>query len=371
MPVGWLLLLVAPLGLGMTVPALLTADLAAGLAVPVRATTWLSTGFAWGVAVGTPLLAGLISRRGARVTVVVSAVLMLAGTVLLAIWPVLAPTVAGRALQGIGGGGLTAVAITLAVTPRRTGVLVSGIAAAGALGPTAGWLLVAVAPWRLVLMLTAVGLVAVPVVAGWSPATTRARTARAHTTRAGTTRARTTGVPATGAPATRPPRRRRPHAGFDAFDGFGAGLLAVLVTSLLCVPQAPVVAGAVLLVAGMLLVGWLQVRPGGRGPAPAVRCRTFPLVSALGLAFLLAAAQFTLPFAGAALTGGGPAPGVVLPLASGAVALLAAPVGRVLLTRFATGGPDDPQSSTGIRLFITCYQLGGAVGPALVAPLLL
>ncbi|MGW0366501.1 MFS transporter [Streptomyces sp. NPDC002990] len=341
MPVGWLLLLVAPLGFGMTVPALLTADLATGLAVPGPATTWLSTGFGWGVAVGTPLLARLITRRGARVTVIVSAALMLAGTVLVAIWPVLAPAVAGRALQGVGGGGLTTVAITLAATPRRAGVLVLGIAAAGAVAPAAGWLLAAVAPWRLVLMLTAVGLVAVPVVAGWSPAPTRTRPS----------------VVADGAPG--------------AFGRLGAGLLAVWVTALLCVPQAPVVAGAVLLVAGMLLVGWLQVRPGGRrGAASAVRGRTPPPVSVLGLAFLLAAAPFGFPFAAAALTGGGPGPGVVLPLACGAVALLAVPVGRVLLSRLATGGPQDAQPLSGIGLFITCYHLGAATGPALVAPLL-
>jgi hypothetical protein len=65
------------------------------------------------------------------------------------------------------------------------------------------------------------------------------------------------------------------------------------------------------------------------------------------------------------------APGAVLPLVAGAVAVLAAAAGQGVLGLFATEQLDGRQRPAGAGLFHLCCGLGGAVGPALAARLLL
>ncbi|MFI5618088.1 MFS transporter [Streptomyces sp. NPDC051567] len=369
-PVGWLLLLGVPAGFGATVPALLGPELAAGLGVAAPATAWVTTGFGWGLGVGAPLLARTAHRRGARAALLAGAALLLAGTVLLFVWPAPVPAVAGRALQGLGSAGLVTVALALAGTVTRLGLVGSGIAAGAALAPPAGALLADAAPWRAVLMLTAVSLLAVPVVAGRAPGTgaavgdlpggSRGSGGHAHHRRD------RLGPRARPAPADRAHRPSRS----DGFDGLGAALLAGAVAAVVCAGAAPVVAGAVLLVTGMLLAGWVRARPDGFVPLALLR-RPEHLWCGAG-AFVTAAALFAVSFAAYSTTAAVP----VVVMVTGAaatvpallVAFLVAPAGR-LRTPAATGGPSGRPHPGAVRVLALGLLLGGAVGSSLAAHL--
>lgn len=385
-PAGWLTLLGTPLAFGMTAPTLLIPRAAADLGVSEPSASWLLTAFGAGIALGTPLLSRLVSRNGARFALLLSAALMAAGTLLLALvplWSTLALAVLGRVLQGVGGAGLTAIAMSLAGTPRRMGLITSGIAAFGAVGPLASSALADVATWHVALLITAVNLIAVPAVAS-----------------------RTTTVAPPGTP----------------FDVPGALLVAALVTAAVFLPQAPVLSGAALVATAALLVCWIRVRPEGFVPAEVVTRPGFLLFS--GLALVLSTGYFTLFFgmpallddrAGwgdsqvgtgqlvAQLVGSGlalaltsvagrmvprvvvgvlvalgavaavtglVAAGAILTLAACATALLAAASAQGLLSLYATNDLPERQRPTGIGLFNACYQLGSALSPALVAQLL-
>ncbi|CAM5519526.1 Major facilitator superfamily protein OS=Streptomyces glaucescens OX=1907 GN=SGLAU_17365 PE=4 SV=1 [Streptomyces glaucescens] len=376
----WLVLLGTPIAYGMTAPTLILPEIAGGAGTSVRSAAWLVTAFGWGIAAGTPLIAGLISRRGVRAALLASAGTLLAGTLLLCLAPVLPALVVARAAQGIGAAGLTAIAMSLAGSPRRMGMVTAGIAGLGAVGPLAGSELAAVWPWQAALALLAVSVAAVPAVA---------RGARDVT------------------------------AEDSPFDFLGAALLTGFVTASVFVISAPLPAGACLVLVAVLLALRIRRRPDGFVPAALLRSGTFTLLSGLG--FLLATGHFTLFYlmpgllsdaagwgdgrvgtgiliaqlAGSAgslvlasaagrlarrtvlgalvalglaapalaLAGAGP---VVLLAASG-VAVLAASAAQATLSILSTETLPDRRRPAGIGLFNVCYQLGGALGPALAA----
>ncbi|MEV0233923.1 MFS transporter [Nonomuraea sp. NPDC050786] len=255
-PSGWLALLAGPMSFGIAGPALVLPDAARDLSLTTAAMTWIVTAFGWAIAVGTPLMAGLQSRRGTRTALAACAALVLLGTVLVVTAPLLPLLVAGSALQGFGTAGLTTIAMSLAASARTMGLVTASLATVGSTAPLAGDLAASVLDWRAALALPVLSVLAVPAVL-----------------------------------------RRRPDTPLPAarLDLPGAMLLMALVTALVLVPYAWQAAGAVALAAGVALALWVRKRPDGFVPTVVLRSPVFPV--AAGAAFLLAVANFGMMYA--------------------------------------------------------------------------
>ncbi|MFD9032284.1 MFS transporter [Streptomyces sp. NPDC059567] len=383
-PALWLALLAAPIATGANAPVLILPDIAHSLAVSTTQATWMVTAFAWAMTVGTPLAAALVRHRGLRVALAAGAITALAGTVVVATAPWFPLALLGRAAQAAGGAGLVAVAMNLAGSTRRMGAITAGFGVLGAVGPLLGSVLADAAGWRTSLALSALALLAAPAILR-------------HT--------------ASSAPA------RSPHA--VPFDAVGAGLVVAVVSGLVLIPTAPLAGGLTAAAALVPLGLHIRRRPDGFVPAAVLRSRTF-LGSAL-LAFAFSTSYFILLFAlprltqrrtgwsveaigtgqlVALLTGSalswllasaavrlghrkvltllvavGAAAPLIAAFASWGPALLLAAAGAVFV---ATGSnavlsvrASQPAPEAGrpaaIGLFVLFYQLGGAIGPALAA----
>ncbi|RSS84409.1 MFS transporter [Streptomyces sp. WAC06614] len=384
-PAPWLALLATPAAAAANAPVLILDDIAGSWGVGTATATWFVQVFAWAMAVGTPLVGGLVRLRGPRYALRLSALLVLAGTVALVAAPWLPLALAGRAAQALGAAGLITVAMGLAAgDARRMGVVSAGFGVLGAVGPLLGSWVAGALSWRIALAVSVVSLLAVPVVA--------------RCTAAG-----------------------RPDPG-ARFDGRGAALLLTLVTALVMVPRHPALALAAAVVPAVLLV--LHVRARSEGFVPLAVLRAPGFVPSALLAGTLSTSYFTLLFAIPRLLAGrtewSPAAigtGQLVALLTGSVVswLLAAASARLghrrLLAVLVTAGAAAPltallspwapallgvaalavfatvagqatlsvraaaqvvptQRPAAIGLFALCYQLGGAFGPALAVLLL-
>ncbi|MFE1952170.1 MFS transporter [Streptomyces sp. NPDC059524] len=386
-PALWLALIAAPLSMGIAGPSLVLDAVARDLDTSVAAVTWAVTAFGWGASVGTPLAAGLLRYRGTRAALTVSALLVAAGASLVMSAPVLPALIVGSASQALGAAGLTTVALQLARSPRRMGLVTASLAVTGSTAPLVGSLAGDLLSWRAALTLPLIGLLGVPAV-----------------------RRRVTEGPAT------------EHAAqmqeADRFDLTGALLLTALATALVMIPHRPAVAAVSAVIALVALALRLRSRPRGFVPADVVRRPAF-LLAALP-AFVLAVVNFGLVYAvsgrladdtgwssgaiGAAMvwpmllggalswfvvaasarTGhrpivlallalGATAP-VVTWLGSGAALLLgaqalssvAASSGQGVFSVRAADAVPERERPAAIGLFTLCYLLGAAFGPALV-----
>ncbi|RFU86526.1 MFS transporter [Streptomyces triticagri] len=381
-PALWLALLATPTAVGANAPTLILPAMGSDLGVSTATVTWLVTTFAWGMAVGTPLMAGFLRLRGAAATLRWSTALVLAGTLTASLSPWLPLLLAGRAAQAFGGAGLIAVAMNLAAgAPRRMGVISSGFGVLGACGPLAGQLLASEVSWRLSLALSALSLLAVPAVHRYV--------------------------------------RGAPRPAGETFDGRGAALLLAFASALVLLPMAPLPAIAAALPSAALLARHLRHRPDGFLPAVLVRSRAF--LTAAGVALTLSTSYFTLLFAvprlmqdrsawstgavgtgqlvalltGAALswllaaasprlgrpavyatllglgalaaTAAATASAPALLLGAAALAVLAATGSNAILSGYAAGTAPAAQRPAAIGVFVLFYQLGGALGPAAAA----
>ncbi|MET4612922.1 MFS family permease [Rhodococcus sp. PvR044] len=381
----WLALLASPIAASANSPVLILPAMADSFGVRTATVTWLVTVFAWAMAIGTPLMATLLRRRGTRLTLAVGSTLIVAGTLLVAVAPWLPLAMAGRAAQAVGGAGLATVAMTLAGTARRMGAITAGFGILGAVGPLVGSLIAEAASWRAALAISLVALLAVPAVIRRSPAV----------------------VPAATVP----------------FDGRGAALLVCTASALVLVPRYPAPAVAAAIVMGVVLAAHIRRRPDGFVPAALLRSPAF--VASTLLACALATSYFTLLFtipqllrertewSTAAIGAGqlvalliGSALSLVLAAAAvrigrsgvlavliavGALAPLTAAMtpwaplllvaatlavfattgGQATLAVYATAAAPESQRPTTIGLFNLCYQLGGAFGPAIAALIVL
>ncbi|MET0238007.1 MAG: MFS transporter [Kibdelosporangium sp.] len=376
----WLALLAGPLSFGIAGPALILPEAARDLGVSVGAATWIVTAFGLGIAVGTPLMAGMIGHRGTRAALVTSGSLVLLGVVLAVAIPVLPVLTVAGVIQGLGSAGLTTAAMNLATSARVMGLITAALAVFGATAPLAGSLVSDVLTWQAALALPGLSLLAVPACVRRAPTA-----ATAH----------------------------------ERFDGKGAALLTALVTALVFLPHSLLVAGLAAIVAGVLFGVHVRARPNGFVPAVLLRTPRF-LISA-GLAFTLAVINFGMFYAipvllaehagwssseigigmlwplllggllswvvvtvtaklgfrtviagfvvaGAAavlvaVAGFNP---IVLLVAPGISAITAASGQGVFAVRATEAVPDDHRPAA-IGLFNLCYLLGAAFGPALVA----
>ncbi|AZM52956.1 MFS transporter [Streptomyces sp. WAC 01529] len=380
-PALWLALLATPVAASANSPVLILPDMAGSLGVRTATATWLVTVFAWAMAVGTPLMAALLRRRGLGTTLKLSAALVVAGTAVLAAAPWLPLAMAGRAAQAAGGAGLVTAAMSLAGSVRRMGVITAGFGTLGAVGPLLGSAVAGTASWRVSLAVGAVALLALPAVVRRADLSA--------------------------------PRGSTP------FDGRGAALLVLTATALVLIPRYPLPALAAALATAVPLALHIRAHPTGFVPTALLRTRAFVLSAAL--ACTLATSYFTLLFTVPQLLGertdwsaatigtgqlvallAGSALSMALAAASarmtrarvltilltvGALAPLTAALtpwapllllvatlavfttsaGQATLMVYATKDAPDAQRPTGIGLFNLCYQLGGAFGPAIAA----
>jgi MFS family permease len=241
---------------GIARPALVLPDAARDLGLTTPAMTWIVTAFGRAIAVGTPLMAGLQTRRGTRIALAACAALILLGTALVVTAPLLPLLVAGSALQSLGAAGLTTTATSLAASAQTMGLVTTSLATVGSTAPPAGDLAASMLHWRATLALPVLSVLDLPAVLS-----------------------------------------RRPDTPLSAarLDLPGAMLLTALVTSLVFVPYAWQAAGAVAVAAGVALALWARKRPDGFVPAVVLRPPVFPV--AAGAAFLLAVANFGMMYA--------------------------------------------------------------------------
>ncbi len=375
--VGRLALLAAPSAFGLTGPAIVLPRIAERLGASLEAATWLATVYGLGLAIGAPLAAAVIARSGIRFTLLAGAVLLAAGSLLIAVPGGLGIALVGRALQSLGSAGLVAGAMNLAGTPRRMGVITASLAAAASVGGLIGSL----TTWQVALMLPVVGLAGLTGTAGTAPG------------------------------------RPFPSRGIDLR---GLALVVGVGTGLTFLPSRPVPALAVTFVLVLLLTGHVRSRPDGFVPRSLVGNRTFGAYSALTLTLAtsyfallylvpyrlhhdsgwsgdaIGLAAMVVQFAAAVVAFGlaavaarlGRSRILVVLIAVGTVgalaslpsspglliaalglALVAATAGQGLLLGFATQSTEDTDTPVAIGLFNLCFQLGGAFGPALL-PLL-
>ncbi|MVO83361.1 MFS transporter [Streptomyces sp. p1417] len=380
----WLALLAAPVAAGANAPVLILPDMARSLGVGTATATWMVTAFAWAMAAGTPLLAALLRRYGFQPLLRLSTALVLGGTALVALAPWLPVALVGRVGQSLGGAGLVAAAMNLAGSARRMGVISSGFGVLGAAGPLLGATLTDAVSWRLAFGVSAVAVLAVPVVARYT-------------------------------------RGTKPGGG--GFDARGAALLIALATSLILLPTAPLPALAAALLTIVVLALHIRRRPEGFVPVQLLRSPLFLFSAALGgtlsttyftllftvpsllrdradwskgaigtgqlvtlltasaLSWLLAASAVRLGRtvvravlisvgAAAITTAVFATSGVLLLLAAGAAAF-AATGANATLSMHAASAPTPTHRPTAIGLFALSYQLGGAFGPGVATVLVL
>ncbi|MEV4663174.1 MFS transporter [Micromonospora echinofusca] len=256
MATPWLALLAGPLSYGIAAPALLLDDLARATGTGEQAAAAGVTAFGWGIALGTPLLAALLARRGVRAALTAAAALVAAGTLVLVLVPTVPALVVGAAVQALGSAGLTVTAMKLADSARQMGVVAASLAVVGATGPLTGALVADISSWQAALALPLLAVLAVPAA------------------RRGT------------AP---------PDAAPTPFDPLGMALLALLVTAAVLVPHRPLVTGPATVALLLLLAAWTRIRPDGFLPAVVARDGRF--LAACALAFALGVVNFALLYA--------------------------------------------------------------------------
>jgi len=130
--------------------------------------TWVITAYLMAATVGSPVCGKLGDLFGRKAVLQVGIGVFLLGSLICALAPSLWVLVAGRAVQGLGGGGLIVVsmaAVADAVPPRQRGryqgMLGSVFGVSTVIGPLAGGFIVQHAPWQwLFLMNLPLGLAA-------------------------------------------------------------------------------------------------------------------------------------------------------------------------------------------------------------------
>ncbi len=142
----------------LALPAIM-ADVGVGID-QLQAATPIVSGFLLGYIVVMPLLGRLSDIHGRRPLLLLCLAVFAAGSLVTASATDLGSVVAGRALQGLGGGGLVPVTLALVADlwpPDRRGVplgIVGGVQELGSvLGPLYGGLILSVASWQLIFWL--------------------------------------------------------------------------------------------------------------------------------------------------------------------------------------------------------------------------
>ncbi|MFF1483301.1 MFS transporter [Streptomyces sp. NPDC058319] len=169
----------APSALGMSATPIALPALGDSLSVASGATAWVLAGYTLTLSVASALAGRLADIRGLRMPIVTGMVLLLAGTVLVVAVPWFPAVIAGRMLQGIGGGVAAVlsfgVANRLFTEPRERGRTIGtmgavvGIVSGG--GALLGGALTDLIGWQAALALPGLSALAAVRVLRIAPAT--------------------------------------------------------------------------------------------------------------------------------------------------------------------------------------------------------
>lgn len=136
--------------------------------------TWIGTSYLLTTTAATPLFGKLSDLYGRRQLFQAAIVLFMTGSLVCAVAPSMSVLVAARALQGIGGGGLTAMAFVIigdVVPPRErgryVGYITSVFAISSVAGPLLGGFFVEQLTWRWIFLVNVpLGIIALIVTSG-------------------------------------------------------------------------------------------------------------------------------------------------------------------------------------------------------------
>src|SRR3954447_13469492 len=147
------------------------------LGASVTAISWVTTGYLLALATVIPLTGWAADRLGARRVFIAALVLFVAGSALSAAAPSAVALIASRTLQGLGGGMVLPVGMTMltrAAGPERVGrvmgVVFVPMLLGPALGPVLGGALVDGASWRWIFLVNLpIGAGAILLATRWLP----------------------------------------------------------------------------------------------------------------------------------------------------------------------------------------------------------
>ncbi len=138
---------------------------------------WVVSAYLLASVLGLPLFGRLIEIFPAKWVLLAAVVIFLAGSVLSGLAPSIQALIAFRALQGIGGGGILALTVTLIALlfpsrerGRRQGMMGAVFGISSVLGPWLGGLLTDLLSWRWIFYINVpVGVVALIFILGYMP----------------------------------------------------------------------------------------------------------------------------------------------------------------------------------------------------------
>lgn len=169
-------LLYAHAAIGSAAVSVIVPRVGEALGLDTGGRAWVLTCFALGFAVSTPVFGRLADLGGHRGPVIAGVALMATGAVVSALAPSFPVLVAGRLLQGAGAGSVPVLVAGIASAHfdddervRTLGRMAVVIGVAVALGPLIGGGIDALAGWRWVFALPALGLLLLPFVARVAP----------------------------------------------------------------------------------------------------------------------------------------------------------------------------------------------------------
>ncbi|MDF5757308.1 MFS transporter [Spongiactinospora sp. TRM90649] len=264
--------LFGPAVFGVTAAAVALPQVGAALNAGPAQVAWVLIAHALALGVGTAVFGRLADSRGARATLLIASLTLVAGALLCLVAPTLGVLVAGRLLLAAGSGGTAAVgaALLAGVDARerlrvfaRYGVVMALFASAATLlgGMVTAWL-----SWRVTVVLPVLSILAVPFCLR---------------------------------PAVRAGSRR-------PVDVTGAAALTVTVSALIVLIQArtlkldgPIVLAlaVVLVLAAVALAWWVARRPDGFVPREVVGDAAYRIAAATGVGVFgaLFAAMYVIP----------------------------------------------------------------------------
>ncbi|TDD13763.1 MFS transporter [Nonomuraea diastatica] len=160
--------LFGPAVFGVTAAAVALPQVAVALNAGPAQVAWVLTAHALALGVGTAVFGRLADSRGARTTLLIAALTLVAGALLCLVAPTLGALVAGRLLLAAGSGGTAAVGAALLAgvdagdrlwVLARYGVVMALFASSATLlgGMVTAWL-----SWRVTVVLPVLSILAVP-----------------------------------------------------------------------------------------------------------------------------------------------------------------------------------------------------------------
>ncbi|MCO1654808.1 MFS transporter [Pseudonocardia humida] len=328
----------------MTVTAVTLPGMAADLGISPATTAWVLLGYALPMAAVAIPAGRWADGASARAALVAAMVGVGVASVLTAVAPAFWVVVVGRLLQGLAASLVIAVympIVMVSVRPeqrgRAIGFIITIMTVGGVIGAPLGGFVAGALDWRGVFLMKLPLLVAV----AWVALRTLPRDGR--------------GLP-------------RPGPGLLGEAALLGGAVCALMLAVDFVDDAPLVAGALVVVGAVTAWGWTRL-PGSAPVVAMIRGRVFGpvLVALLAASFTIGLVAFLLPFYVSDVLRGSPeVTGTVLLFFAGAVAPVS-PLAGALSDRFGTrvvAVIGSTVTLVGLALMLTVDADAGPVGLA-------